>query len=566
MSMKRNSKILLINGMWVSSSVIAEYIRYGASENKFYLTFPIAVMTLAAWLKYEFPAIDLSVVDLVAEFHKMINDASSPRLTSYEDFVGAQLDRFSGEFDIIGISMNASNAHRPNMILAELCKKKWPNAILVVGGAHATSYSEQIISSKYVDILIRGAAERSFLELVRCLMRGEACAEIDGVVLGLSGGSISQPFRDLNEFPGYRYDLIDMEYYVTHDELSPLSSKGDRVGVVMTSRGCPYQCTYCAASQVHGKRVVFRSVDSVINEIAGLIDKYQINRIAFIDDLFGSNKAWFYDFWAEVDRLGLKFDVVVPAGLSLNVFNKKMLDVLILHGLKSVFFPVESGSSYVQRMIIRKNVNLAKAKGLIAYAKSRGVFVGVNIVMGFPGETVECMEETREYVRGLEVDWCAFFIAYPYPGTAMTSQYLERGDLSLEGLEYIWDNYSQGSKGRGFDTVEITSMDLVDYVYDLNIFVNFFENHNYSIGSSSFLIERFSKVVSSYPYHVVGWLCLAKCWYELCDYGRVRAILEGVAALVKSDNQSSSMLSRYRADINVFLGRDFFCDMSVDEY
>ena len=303
------------------------------------------------------------------------------------------------------------------------------------------------------------------------MTEGKEITHIPGIVSGTDDAffSIALPLSNLDLIPPYPYDLIDMEYLVVNESTAPMREEGTRTGMIFMSRGCPFGCTFCSADKVHGKKVSFFSVDRVVSEIEYLINAFNINTINIVDDLFGADKHYFQDLFRMIDERGLSFRLFIPGGLSIAVFDEEMIDVLIDHGLNAIYFPIESGSKYVQDNIIKKRVDLEKAVRLISYTKQRGLFTGINIVMGSPGETKELMLETYEFIKNLPVDWIAFFVAYPYPETEMTNILLNRGTLTQDDLIEIWDSSTQGFKQRPFNTDEISGQELSDLIYDMNI-------------------------------------------------------------------------------------------------
>jgi radical SAM superfamily enzyme YgiQ (UPF0313 family) len=241
--------------------------------------------------------------------------------------------------------------------------------------------------------------------------------------------------------------------------------------------------------------------------------------------------------------------LVIPGGLSLAVFNEEMIDVVVEHGLDAVYFPLESGSKYVQEHVIKKRINLDKAIKLISYAKGKKLFTGINIVLGTPGETKEMMMETHNFIKQLPVDWIAFFQAFPYPETEMTRILIHRGVLTDDKLIDIWDSASQGFKERPFDTEEITGQELSELVYDFNIELNFFNNYNIRTGRYDEMVPKLDKIIGRYQFHVVALACRAKCLYELGKREEAISDIQQLEALIGSNNESKKMANKYKQQL-----------------
>jgi radical SAM superfamily enzyme YgiQ (UPF0313 family) len=233
-----------------------------------------------------------------------------------------------------------------------------------------------------------------------------------------------------------------------------------------------------------------------------------------------------------------------------------MIDVLIAHGLDSIYFPLESGSKYVQENVIKKHIDLDKATRLIRYSKSKGLFTGVNIVLGCPGETKVMMMETYEFLKQLPVDWVAFFSAYPYPGTEMTDTLLKRGDIDEEKLIEIWDNSTQGFKKRPFDTKEISGEEMSELIDSFNIQLNFFNNYNLRTGNFDHVIPKLNKIIERFPLHVVALACRARCFYDAGNREEALHDIDTISSSILKSVFSNSMYSKYEADIRQLLGSE----------
>jgi radical SAM superfamily enzyme YgiQ (UPF0313 family) len=551
-SLKKKS-LLLINGIGLPTSILGELLSGSSSDSNFYLSYPLGVLTLAGWCRQEFPNFDIQIIDMAMDLHKHLTQSQKPPL-SITGFIEKCLKQVQCAPDFIGISFSFSNGHQTCLKLAEYCKKKWPDSLIIAGGVHATTFTPRLIEDEHIDVVIRGAGDVAFIELLDHVLTGRNPSNIPGVVTSMANlTSIAAPLNDLDRIPPYPYDLIDMEYLVVHESTNPLYEQGARTGVLFMSRGCPFGCSYCSADKVHGRKPRFKSVDRMIGEVKGLLQDFHVNTISIIDDLFGADKRYFYEFFEKIDQNGLDFHLIIPGGLSIAIFDEAMIDILIARGLKAVYFPLESGSQYVQNQIIKKRVNLEKATRLIHYTKKKGVFVGINIILGFPGETKEMMHETYLFIKGLPVDSVAFFSAYPYPGTEMTQTLLDQGVLTEDRLLEIWDSTTQGFKRRPYDTEEISGQELADLIYDYNTEINFFSNDNIRSGNFAFLLPKLDKIIHRYPFHIVALACRAYCYANLGRYDEASIDADTIKKLILQNGESRKLFDRYEHRITSFM-------------
>ena len=545
--------LLLINGFSTPTSVIDEILSGSASKSYVYLSYPLSVLTLAGWCRKELPDINIKIIDASMDLHKYMSTKETteagtclPLTTRRQNFIKSLLNKIDFIPDVIGVSINFSNGHRSCLELCQCCKEKWSESKIIVGGVHATTFTHRIIENDYIDYVLKGVGDISFINFLQQFIEGNHpnIKTIQGM-----------PMDSLDGIPPYPYDLIDMEYIIKNESTNPMQGPNTRTGIVLMSRGCPYGCIFCSADKVHGRKNILKNIDMVITEIEYLVNNFNINTIGIIDDLFGMNKEYFYDFFDKIKEKKLQLKFYIPGGLSINVFDEKMIDVLIEHGFNAVYFPLESGSAYVQNKIIKKRVNLDKAIRLISYAKQKGIFVGINIILGFPGETIELMQETYDFVKNLPIDWVSFFSAYPYPETEMTNILLGNGSITEDELINMWDTSTQGFNERCFDTKEISSKDLSTLIYDFNIELNFFNNYNIRTKNFHKMIPKLNRVIQRYPFHVVALACRSKCYHHMGHKEQSLKDIFTINELINNNEESINMFRRYKQRIE----SEFLC-------
>lgn len=541
--------LLLINGFGSATSTINELLSDTLIDINIYLSYPLGVLTLAGWVRQELPDYNIQILDVHMDLHKAMSNINRVPM-DVDGFIAQELNKVHFVPDYIGISMSFSNGHVACLKMIDICKERWQESKVITGGMHATTFASRIILDPNIDFIIRGPGDISFIELLKALEGHKSPENILGVVTGLNNiDNFGLRLENLDAIPPYPYDLIDMEYLVINESTSPVYEKGIRTGLVLISRGCPFSCSFCSASNVHGKKIFYKSVHRVLSEIEDLISNYKVNQLCIMDDLFGADKKYFYNLFAEVERRNLKVSLVIPGGLSLVLFNEAMIDVLVKYGLKAVNFPLESGSQYVQENILKKHIDLVKAAQLISYAKGKGLFVGVNIVIGLPGETQELVNETSQFIKKLPVDWTSLFVAYPYPGTRMTEILFERGELTNDKLIEIWESSAQGFKPRIFDTKEFSGKELSEEVYNLNIELNFFSNYNMRTKNYRNMLLKLHKIIERYPFHVVALACRSKCYYELGETQKATEDVASINKLIMSNIESEHMYLKYKDKI-----------------
>jgi anaerobic magnesium-protoporphyrin IX monomethyl ester cyclase len=326
--------------------------------------------------------------------------------------------------DIVGFS-TMSGSHRWAVDNARHIKKECgiPN---IIGGAHPTFFPE-LIEEPGVDMILRGEGEESVVELLDRLDKHSSPAGIPNIWYK-NGQIVRSDVRRLNANLDV-YPFPDRELY------DPLSSILDRsVQNVITSRGCPWHCSFCFEDAMRelyegkGKYVRIRNIESVLEECLQLKSRRGVQTIYFADDVFGMDRTWLYEFLPRYkSTVGLPFVCLVRADLV--AADPEYAHRLAEGGCESVFFGIESGNEQLRNTVLAKQLTdrqIVHASSLLHEA--RIPFRTYNIT-GLPGETLEDGFSTVELNIRIKADypWCSVFS--PFPGTALTRYAVAQGAL-----------------------------------------------------------------------------------------------------------------------------------------
>jgi anaerobic magnesium-protoporphyrin IX monomethyl ester cyclase len=293
---------------------------------------------------------------------------------------------------------------------ARVAKEACPNATVVMGGPHATFADTEILSTeKAVDIIVRGEGEETIVELAQQSPQLEKISDIKGITFRKDNQIIqtsTRPFiQDLDALPRPAYKYLPMEKYrITGKTLLP----------IITSRGCPFQCSFCVASQMFGQRFRMRSPKHVLDELEWLRDEYGAEGIAFQDDTLTFNKKRATEICeGMIER---KINLPWGCGTRADVVTKDVLAIMAKAHCNETMFGIESGCQRM-RAVLKKGVTNQHCENAIKWAKEAGMFVTVSVILGYPGETKESLQETLDFARKLEPDDVWLCHATPYPGT-----------------------------------------------------------------------------------------------------------------------------------------------------
>lgn len=300
--------------------------------------------------------------------------------------------------DLFGMSCWTSN-RRGVAYLAEAIKRHHPAAHVVVGGPHATPLAKEMLAHHAeIDTVITGEGEETFMELVRRLERGETARGIAG-----------SWFRDGQriEHAGERANIRNLDdlacphdYFDTH--------------IVMTSRGCPWQCTFCGAETTWGRGFRGRSVPSVLDALEQAVGRASVKMIQIKDDTFTTNRKRVIELCRGIRERQLNF--VWSCDTRVDVLGDELLYEMRLAGCQRLSLGVESGSPKILEAI-DKRITVDEILESTALAKKHGIQLRFYMMLGNRGETAETFEQTLDFLERARPHQYIFSCLSIYPGT-----------------------------------------------------------------------------------------------------------------------------------------------------
>ncbi len=348
--------------------------------------------------------------------------------------------------EVIGLSAMTSSAARA-LDLAALAKKQ--GKTVIVGGAHASCSPEDFLRSGNVDLVVKGEAEETIVELMQALPHRERWHRVAGIGFIEDGRPIFTPPRplpvDLDSIPFPAWHLLPVERYWAHQ-------RGPREVALFSSRGCPWACTYCNKLQSTRKYRV-RSPKDTVDEIEWLVSRFGVERIYFPDDLFTLYEDRTIAIGNEILARGL--DVEWTCVTRVDCVNPVMLRSMRRSGCIKINYGVESGSPRILKAM-RKQFSLEQIIAAAKMTRDAGIRSTFFIIVGFPGETWEDIELTKTMLREARPDNAGVNIFNLLPGTETYEDYKELlRDPSFDGL-----NFLDGDEGTGFVHETFSNEDL----------------------------------------------------------------------------------------------------------
>ena len=329
--------------------------------------------------------------------------------------------------------------------VSKAVKKLRPTLPIVFGGWHASLATEQTLREPYVDAVVRGQGELTLLELVQRIAGGQDWHGVRGLSFKTPDGTIvhepERPVADINTLPAPAYHLADPGIYA--------AASGVRQLAYTSSVGCPYQCNYCTDQVFYKRRFNAYRVERVVNELAELVPRYNIEHVPLFDSNFlvdrkravaiakgivasGIKVQW--DFQTSTDFLALMSDDDVRA--------------LAESGVHHIGFGTESASQEVLAMMNKRFQHVDQMVETARKTNLAGIHVVFNIILGYPGETEAHRQQTFRVMSDIAKEYSNISfspnIFTPYPGIPIWPQLKEMGVREPQSLEE-WETLALGT-------------------------------------------------------------------------------------------------------------------------
>lgn len=473
MSKKTNSIVALVRGPIVSTT--------RAINNE--ATPCVAFAYIAAYLRQY--GHDVAIVDAIAEgLNKFWPLADRPGFRCQGLTFKETVERIPAHADVIGFSGMFSGEWPILRPLIEHTRERFPDALIVVGGEHATALTEYTLRDcPAIDVCVRGEGERTFYELIDSYRKGGRYGQVDGIAFLDDEGAYRQVpglprIRDADSIPWPWWPDGYLEKFWAAGKSYGVHSERDMP--LMASRGCPYQCTFCSSPQMWTTRYVLRDIDDVVAEIRSYIDRFDITALQFYDLTMIMKKDWTIAFCEKLLEKGIKLRWSLPSGTRSEALDAQTLDVLSKTGCDYLVYAPESGSPDTLKRI-KKRIDLGRLTASVLEAKHRGIVVRTNLIIGFPHETRRNIFETIRYglylaLRG--VDEVSINIFSPYPGTEIFRELLEKQRIHLN------DQYFLSLSSLNSDYTALDPLTVNDHVgrRELAFYRIIFMVANYAVG------------------------------------------------------------------------------------
>jgi len=324
--------------------------------------------------------------------------------------------------DVVGITSVTSSIYEAYKV-AETAKRIREDCIVILGGPHASFMPRQSMEEcKYIDVIVRGEGEETARELIENIEKGSSLNEVRGITFRRGNEVIEtepRPFiKNIDDIPFPSRDLLPMHLY---------KFNGVKYTTMLTSRGCPFKCSFCSSSRLFGGYWRGRSPENVLEEMKIIYEEYGIRNIEFIDDTFTLNQERAEKICDGIVEQG--WDISWGASSRVDTLSKKLAEKMKKAGCWIIYLGIESGSQKILD-VIGKRITLEQVRKAVKILKDSGIQVLGSFIIGFLQDTKETIKETIKFAKSLNLDYAQFSILTPYPGTPIFD-YAKRNNMLL---------------------------------------------------------------------------------------------------------------------------------------
>jgi len=489
---------------------------------------PYGVLSISTYLKKNCESVDIKIIDC--------------NLYDYDNYV-ALIKNTITEFkpDIVGLSMNFDNSYKYLESLKFIKEHIDEDSIIILGGSSASSLYKEILNEYcYIDAICFREGEIPLLQLVnsKCNNRKTLIENYKSFITKKSIEKERNPepsfVKDLDNVVDIDYRFIDVSKYQMIQPFSPFLQTNKYKELkknhfyLITSRGCPYKCVFCATHTLYNNKIRYASIEKVISHVKHLVDNYRMNLLTIYDEQLLLNKERAKELFRRLAQFNLRIDT--PNGLSVAFIDDEMVSLMKKAGFDTAVLAIESGSDYMLRKVIHKPYDIKMVKPLVKILRKHNFFILAAFVIGIPGETEELRQETIDFIENIGFDWISVNAASPLRGSELYNICIKNGyiekDSKIGELEYEMKNYRINAPPH------LTPEIINKTVQSMNLDINFVNNYRMKIGDYKTSELCFKDVIERVPDHAFAHYYLAKSQENLgllkqseCHYNKFYCII-----------------------------------------
>jgi len=370
-----------------------------------------------------------------------------------------ELEKLIEEYqpEVIGFSVTTPIFKKARETAKEI-KKFIPNAVIVFGGPHITSFPKISLEFPEIDFGVIGEGEITVCELIDAIENKKDFETVKGIVFRQQGKIIQTEPRELiqnlDEISLPAWHLIDIKKY--RDAISGKNT----FATIISSRGCPYNCFWCDPEGRFGKTFRARSPQNLIKEIGLLRDKYNVKEILFYDDTFTVNKQRIIDFCRLL--IDKKINIIWECRTRVNLVDEELIKLMAEAGCHRIRFGVESGNDEILNFV-RKNITKNQVRKAFFWSKKYKIETFAYFMLGLPTETEQTIQETINFALELKPDYVMFSPTLVFnQGNDMFKWAAENGYIDKD----YWTRYVRGENLETYpilNTPQLPKEKIIEY-------------------------------------------------------------------------------------------------------
>lgn len=399
---------------------------------------PLGLAYVAAVLREA--GYEVAVLDAVAQAPEQVTQSERKKQLFALGLTPDEIvDRLDPSADVFAVTNMWTFSWPLVRELIRKMKARHPDVPIVCGGEHFSGLPELSMQQAPIDFIVRGEGEEGALEVFNGLRLGRDrvdWAKVPGIWYRDAAGQPVQSeaprarIRDIDQLPWPAWDLIDIDVYNDHGFINGLD-QGKTIPILAT-RGCPYQCTYCASPNMWTTRWYARDPKDVVDEMQFYKEHHGAVNFPFQDLTAILKRDWIIEFCNELKKRELNVSWQFPSGTRCEVIDEEVARLLAETGGRSLALAPESGSERTRKLIQKRMKTDSLLDACRASAKAK-LNVTAFIVIAFPHDTAEDLHETKKLVRKLGrigIDDIAVGFFFPIPNTQLYKELMEKGKVT----------------------------------------------------------------------------------------------------------------------------------------
>ncbi|MCX7749614.1 MAG: B12-binding domain-containing radical SAM protein [Clostridia bacterium] len=501
---------------------------------------PLGVLSISSYIK-KYSEVNIKILDL----NIMLSNERNRNL-SFKSLFSSWYSKATYDFnpDIVAISALFNSNFSYLEIITSSVKKVNRNALLITGGGLPTNmYNFVLTHVPLIDAVCFAEGEIPMMELVNSKDRLQYLEESSYWITQNKKNTDFKPVAkfvtNLDEIPTPDYNLINFSDY---QKTSRYHGSDNSSSVsLMTSRGCPFRCCFCASHSVHGKKIRLMSAQRVLSDIEFLMDRFDVKTFLVEDDHFLLDKQRALEILNGLVEKNINIEF--PNGLAVHSIDGKIAIALKNAGVKIATLAVESGSENVLKNIIHKPLTLDIVKSAVSILRNVDIYIRAFFIIGFPGEMPLDRQKTIDFIKAVGFNWVAIMIASPIAGSELYK-------ICVENNYLVSNNIEDFHFGKGNIKTEDIDPEFIENVrYVMNLELNFVNNYDLMNGNFETALVGFNDVIKRVPTHAFAYYYASLCYDKLDQKEKSREYVNEFYKIIESDSRWKNYAQNFKLHI-----------------